>query len=1019
MKYANEWRERITRMGRWIDFDNDYKTLDVTFMESVWWVFGQLHEKGLVYRGFKVMPYSVGCSTPLSNFEANQNYKDVNDPAVTVAMPLVSDPATSILVWTTTPWTLPSNLACCVNSGMDYVKIRDNAKKDQAWILAKSRLSMLYPKAQAYTVVEEMKGSALVGLEYTPPFDYFEPERARVKAFRVLSDNYVTDGSGTGIVHQAPAFGEDDYRVCANHGIVRKGEPLVCPVDADGCFTAEVRDYVGRGVKDCDKDIMARLKTQGRLVQAATINHSYPFCWRTDTPLIYKAVPSWFVKVEDIRDRLIANNLKTQWVPPTVREKRFGNWLENARDWAVSRNRYWGTPLPLWCSEDGEEVVCISSIAQLEKLTGATGIKDLHRESVDHLTIPSSKGKGVLRRTPEVFDCWFESGSMPYAQVHYPFEKTKEDFAKIFPADFIAEGIDQTRGWFYTLLVLSTALFDAPPFKNLVVNGLVLAADGRKMSKRLQNYPDPVEVVNRHGADALRMFLINSPVVRGEDLRFNEDGVRDCLKDVLLPWQNAYRFFVTSVSIYEDATKTKFVPGDVTKIKLPNVMDRWILSATQSLITYVKKEMAEYHLYTVIPALVKQIEALTNWYVRFNRQRLKAAGDGEPEVAYGSLSVLFEVLLTMCTAMAPFTPFLVETMYQNLRLLLDAKDPRRQDSVHFVAYPTPLQGLSDHAVEDSVRVLQRVVVAGRTARERRAVSLKVPCLEVKVVSENPQMLASLRELNDYVASELNVRNVVYTAELPGLTRSVVLDFKVLGKKCGKDMQAVKAACDALTTDQVKAFQTSGSVTVAGHTLAVDEVTFKIGFDKSLGEGTEVIADGDLIVLLDVTRDEALAREGLAREFINRAQKLRKKGCFVPTDALEVFYSNLGKDTELAKVLAEGSPSLQTIRAALQRPVAPASQQSPYAIVVVSEDQEINGETFRLSLALPALHWADHDTLAKAAAGDKALALAAVRAVATLSYPRAIAMGATISVTVDGKPVTFAKGTHFWAGVDKQ
>jgi isoleucyl-tRNA synthetase len=550
MRYAGEWETIITRLGRWIDFKNDYKTLQPSFMESVWWVFKTLHEKGLVYRGFKVMPYSTACNTPLSNFEAGLNYKeDTSDPAVVVSFPRLDDASGAAFVaWTTTPWTLPSNLALCVNAALTYVTVRD-VKSGARYILAESRLAQLYPKCgrkdyaagSEYVVEASCAGAALVGARYAPLFSYFSAAYGAT-AFRVIADGYVSDAAGTGVVHQAPAFGEDDWRVCTAAGVVaRDGGAVPCPIDANGRFTAEVPEFAGLHVKAADEPICAALKAAGRLVQKGTIIHSYPFCWRSETPLIYRAVPSWFVRVESIKERLMANAEATRWVPDAVKVGRFANWLRDARDWAVSRNRYWGTPMPIWTSEDGEEVVVVGSLDELQALSGVR-LTDLHREFADKVTIPSRRGKGLLRRVDEVFDCWFESGAMPYASAHYPFAASPERPLRL-PADFIAEGLDQTRGWFYTLMVLSTALFDKPAFKNLIVNGLVLAEDGKKMSKRLQNYPDPMTVVRAHGADALRLYLIDSPVVRGEPLRFREAGVLGVVKDIFLPWYNALRFF--------------------------------------------------------------------------------------------------------------------------------------------------------------------------------------------------------------------------------------------------------------------------------------------------------------------------------------------------------------------------------------------------------------------------------------------------------------------------------------------
>lgn len=597
MRYADEWEKIIGRLGRWVDFKNDYKTLYPQFMESVWWVFKTLWSKGLVYRGVKVMPYSSACTTPLSNFESGQNYKDVVDPAVVVTFPLVDQPEVAMLAWTTTPWTLPSNLLLAVNPTLTYVKICDK-KTSAVYILMEARLEVLYSGKKAtgdeYEILERFPGSTLAGTRYTPIFPYFADYPAEVdgRAFIVATGDFVTADSGTGIVHCAPFFGEDDYAVALKAGVISRDGRVICPLDSACRFTDPVTDYKGLHVKEADKLIIKRLKGEGRLIRDGTVKHSYPYCWRSETPLIYRAVPSWFVRVEQYSKQLLESNAQTYWVPDFVKEKRFGNWLRDARDWAISRNRYWGTPIPLWASEDLVEVVCIGSIAELEALSGRTGITDLHRDTVDEITIPSARGPNYppLKRVTEVFDCWFESGSMPYAQSHYPFENKKE-FEDAFPANFIAEGVDQTRGWFYTLLVLSTMLFGKPPFKNLICNGLVLATDGQKMSKSKKNYPDPMEVVRKYGADALRLYLINSPVVRAENLKFREEGVHELLKEVFLPWFNAYRFLVQNILLFEEESGEKYIFDRRQPVVSANVMDRWILSFTQSLFKFVKAEM--------------------------------------------------------------------------------------------------------------------------------------------------------------------------------------------------------------------------------------------------------------------------------------------------------------------------------------------------------------------------------------------------------------------------------------------
>jgi len=561
-----------------------------TFMESVWWVCKQLFDKDQIYLGYRVMPYSTACTTPLSNFEAQQNYKDVQDPAVVVTFPLLDDPTTELLIWTTTPWTLPSHTGIAAHPDFEYIKIKDVASGRQ-YILLESCLKSLYkdPKKAKFKLLQKITGKDMLGWKYEPLFDYFYGE-FKDHGFKVLNATYVTSDSGTGLVHQAPAFGEEDYNVAMEHGVITEKRPPPNPVNESGIFTSEVRDFAGQHVKTADRAIIKYLKERKRLIVDSQITHSYPFCWRSDTPLIYRAVPSWFVRIQGIIPQMLAEIEKSHWVPSFVKEKRFASWISNARDWNISRNRYWGTPLPIWMSEDKEEVICVGSIKELQELSGCGEITDLHRESIDHITIPSKRGKGVLRRVEEVFDCWFESGSMPYASGHYPFEN-KDTFHNGFPADFIAEGLDQTRGWFYTLLVLGTHLFGVSPFKNCIVNGIVLAEDGKKMSKRLKNYPDPGLIMDKYGSDALRLYLINSPVVRAEPLRFKETGVKEVITRVLLPLWNSYNFFDGQVQLLKKLEGIDFV-FKPEKGGSKNVMDRWILASAQSFLAYVNQEMA-------------------------------------------------------------------------------------------------------------------------------------------------------------------------------------------------------------------------------------------------------------------------------------------------------------------------------------------------------------------------------------------------------------------------------------------
>ncbi|XP_077985706.1 isoleucine--tRNA ligase, cytoplasmic-like isoform X2 [Glandiceps talaboti] len=902
MRYSTEWKYVVTRLGRWIDFDNDYKTLYPWFMETIWWVFKQLFDKGLVYRGFKVMPYSTGCHTPLSNFESGQNYKDTVDPAVIVNFPLDDDPDVCMIAWTTTPWTLPSNMALCVNPTMDYVKLR-HKNDGKVYIMMEARLSALFKKEEEYEILERFKGETLKGKGYKPLFEYFIQYKGK-GAFRVMTDNYVTDDTGTGIVHQAPFFGADDYRVCIENQVITK-EQIICPVDDSGCFTEEVTDFAKQYVKDADKNIIKRLKQDGRLVDHSSYKHSYPFCWRSETPLIYKGVPSWFIRVEELVEKLLNSNQQTYWVPDFVKEKRFANWLRDAHDWAVSRNRYWGTPIPIWISEDLEEVVCIGSIDELEELSGVR-LKDLHRENVDMVTIPSKRpGQPPLKRIPEVFDCWFESGSMPYAQQHYPFEN-KRDFEDTFPADFIAEGIDQTRGWFYTLLVLSTALFGKPPFKNLIVNGLVLASDGQKMSKRKKNYPDPVEVVKKYGADALRLYLINSPVVRAENLRFKEDGVRDILKDVFLPWYNAYRFLMQNVERLEKEDDVQFVYNEDKLKPVENIMDKWILSFTQSLVNFTRQEMTAYRLYTVVPKLVRFVDKLTNWYVRSNRKRIK--GEGGPDDCLCALQTLFSVLFAMVRMMAPFTPFLTELMYQNMRHLIDSAANKGQDvnSVHYLMIPQARNELIDQTIEDAVARMQTVIELGRVIRDRNTMPLKYPLHEVVIIHQDSGCLQDVMSLEKYILEELNVRKLTTSKDKDkyGVHLRAEPDFMVLGKRLKADIKVVAKAIRELSDAQLEDFQKSGEMIIEGHTITSDDVRILYAFDQKTNESHyEAHSDNDILVLMDVTPDQSMVDEGVAREVVNRIQKLRKKAKLVPVDDITVFYEVTAADGYLSNVVS--------------------------------------------------------------------------------------------------------------------
>lgn len=858
LRYTEEWKVTVERMGRWVDFSKTWKTMDLPFMESVWWVFKSIYEKGLVYEGYKVMPFSAKLGTPLSNFEAAENYKEVDDPSIVVAFPLVGTTDTSLLVWTTTPWTLISNMAATVGEEIDYVKILHHAS-GKHYILAKDAVARFFKNPAEYQEQDTFKGATLVGKHYKPPFSYFSSLETQ-GAFRVIAGEFVTVADGTGIVHTAPAFGEEDFYAGKKAGI-----PLVCPVDNNGHFTEEVPDYKGQFVKDADKAIIRRLKESGLLIYQGTIHHRYPFCWRSDTPLIYRAMTTWFVAVEKIKEKLLAANAKIHWMPEHLKEGRFGKWLEGARDWSISRNRYWGTPIPIWRSESGD-IHVIGSIAELEQLSGQK-VTDLHRHFIDGLTF--EKGGKVYKRIPEVFDCWFDAGSMPYGQNHYPFEN-KAFTEKTFPADFIAEGIDQTRGWFYTLTILAVSLFDQPAFKNVVVNGILLAADGNKMSKRLKNYPEPHHVIDRYGADAIRLYMLNSPAVKGDDLRFSEKGVELVLRQVLIPLWNAHSFFTT----YAEINKWSYSG----KRKAPSaVIDRWMISQLNHLIQNVENGMDRYDLSQAVEPFVGFIDQLTNWYIRRNRRRFWS--DQESVDRSEAFETLYHVLIELCKIAAPFVPFISEAIYQNLRT--DAMPL----SVHLADFPKYQKNERDEALEEGMDALLLVVSLGHALRKEHKIKVRQPLPCVHIVCPDPLKMEFLKSQEHLIEDELNVKSVALHSEKKEFVKYAIKpNFRTLGKKMGPHIKEVQLLIQALSQEQIHHLNEGHSLTLKDFVLSKDDVEITY----AVQEGWVAMHAGAITIALDTELDEALILEGIARELINKINTMRREANFEVTDRIKVY-----------------------------------------------------------------------------------------------------------------------------------
>jgi len=846
LRYTNEWERYVNRQARWVDFENDYKTLDLPYMESVMWAFKTLHDKGLIYEGFRVLAYCWRCETPLSNTETRMDdvYRDRQDPALTVKFSLAT--GEKILAWTTTPWTLPSNLALAVNPEIDYAVVELNGEK---LILAEARLASYERELGEAVRVGTLKGSELIGRTYTPLFDYFSDTPS---AFQVLGAEFVTTEDGTGVVHMAPGFGEDDQIACLAAGI-----ETICPMDSHGCYTAEVSDWAGIHVFEANPLVIKHLKQTGVVLRHDSYDHSYPHCWRCAEPLVYRAISSWFVEVTAVKDRMLELNQQITWVPEHLKEGSFGKWLANARDWSISRNRFWGSPIPVWKSDDPTypRLDVYGSLAEIERDFGVV-VTDLHRPAVDDLVRPNPDdptGKSMMRRVPEVLDCWFESGSMPFAQVHYPFENTTW-FEQHYPGDFIVEYIGQTRGWFYTLHVLATALFDRPAFSTCVSHGIVLGDDGQKMSKSLRNYPDPMVVFDTYGADAMRWYLLSSAILRGSDFSVTEAGIRETVRQVLLPMWNSWYF----LSLYANA---EGVSGTF-RTDSTNILDRYILAKSAQMVERVTHDLDSYDLFSACSGVRDFLDVLTNWYIRRSRDRF---WEGDQD----AIDTLHTVLEILCRVSAPMLPLLSDTVYSGLT---------GDRSVHLTDWPTAADLPNDVELVramDRVREVCSVALSIRKAHSRR---VRLPLSELAVSHPDSSELESFV---DIIADEVNVKKVTLATEISGAASAVLQVLPgALGPRLGGRTQDVIKAVKAGNWRQ------DGEQVFAGD-IELFAGEYNLKMVAAEGTASSALGDGLGMVTLDIEITPELAAEGTARDLIRLVQQARREADLEVSDRIEL------------------------------------------------------------------------------------------------------------------------------------
>ena len=878
--YKKEWDELTRRIGFWVDLEHPYITYTNDYIESVWWILKEFWKKDLIYLGHKILPYCPRCQTPLSSHEVSQGYKEVSDPSVFIKVRIPSKENTFFMVWTTTPWTLLSNVALAFHPEIIYVKVRHN---EQNLILAQARLGVLEGE---FDVIEEYNGSQLDNIEYEPIFPYVEPEK---RAYYTVLGDFVSVEEGTGIVHIAPAFGDDDYQLGLKYDL-----PVVQPVDAEGNFTKEITPWAGKFVKDADPEIIQDLQKRDVLYREEEVTHSYPHCWRCDSPLLYYARESWYIKTTAIKDKLIENNKKIDWYPREVGTGRFGEWLENNVDWALSRDRFWGTPLPIWVCQECDHRHCIGSIAELKEKSGIDIDIDLHKPYIDDVRFKCEKCGGEMKRTPEVIDCWFDSGAMPFAQFHYPFENV-EKFKANFPADFISEGVDQTRGWFYSLLVLGAFLFDQPTFKTCVSLEFILDKDGQKMSKHVGNVVNPFDHLNQQGADALRWYLltVSPPWV---PTRFDSAGVQEVVRKFLGTLTNTYSFF----AMYANIDNFEYTNNRIPASDRP-VIDRWILSTLTALVEKIEDHFNRYDLTKAARAISAfVIDDLSNWYIRRCRRRFWKSDMGSDKIA--AYQTLYETLLTVSKLMAPFAPFISEETFRNLTQNRDGY----HESVHLCDYPKPgavPADYRDELLEAQMDLGRRTVFLGRSLRNEAKIKVRQPLQSVIVVAKSQRRKELLESVTNLITEELNVKELRFIENENALMRRrAEPNFKSLGPKFGKAVNKAADIIRSFSENEITHLLDKGEelVVIDGHEARISREDVEIKNENL--PGLVVGAEGDLTVALEIEISHGLLLEGLAREFVNRVQNMRKDANFEVIDRIEIHVQASGKLAEAIQTL---------------------------------------------------------------------------------------------------------------------